>query len=484
MSDTPEAHDDIAFLSALELKDAYARRELSPVEVTERTLQRIAERDAAVGAMVTVTDELAREQALVSERAYKEGRPRALEGVPATIKDLSATRGIRTMRGSRLWQDWVPDFNPPVVERMYDAGTVILGKTNTPEFGWKGDSGNRVAPPTRNVFDLERTAGGSSGGAAAAVATGLGPIAQGGDGGGSIRIPASFSGVFGIKPSFGTVPGFPAGAVEQLNSVGPLARTVRDAAAFLEAIAGWDPRDRTSSKPALTDLVAQCDGGVRGLRVAWSDGLSGGPAEPGVLDVTRAAAKVFEDLGCIVEDVTPDLPDVNRPLEVLFSAGYAGMFGDTFESIADDLDPGLRQVVEMGREMSGAEVAAAHLARLDVYDRMRRFFDRYDLLLCPAVSVEPFTAGDDHPATINGVPQTHYSWLWFTGTFNLSGHPAASVPAGLSADGLPVGLQIVGAMNADPLVLRASAAFEAARPWVGALREANRKLPAGALAGR
>jgi aspartyl-tRNA(Asn)/glutamyl-tRNA(Gln) amidotransferase subunit A len=480
-SHEPDPENEIAFMSALELKAAYERRELSPVDVTEELLERIEERDGPVGAFVLRSDEVARDQAKRAELAYREGRPRALEGVPVSIKDLAPTRGIRTMRGSRLYENWVPDFDAPVVERLRDAGSVFLGKTNTPEFGWKGDSGSRVGPPTRNPFDLSRTAGGSSGGAAAAVATGLGPLAQGGDGGGSIRIPASFCGVFGLKPTFGTVPAYPASAVEQLNHMGPLSRTVRDAALFLDVTAGTDVRDRTSFPKRVESFVAACEGDVRGLRIAWSEGLSGGSPEPDVRDIALAAARVFEDFGCVVEEADPDLPDVNKPIGDLFCGGYAGMLAAGWDEVKDELDQGLRAAVEHGMTLSGAEVAAAHMARLDVYDRMRRFFERYDLLLCPTVSVPPFTAGDDHPETINGVPQESYSWLWFTATFNLSGNPAATVPAGLNEAGLPIGLQIVGPLHADALVMRAAACFEAARPWVGHLRAAGMALD-GALA--
>jgi aspartyl-tRNA(Asn)/glutamyl-tRNA(Gln) amidotransferase subunit A len=215
--------------------------------------------------------------------------------------------------------------------------------------------------------------------------------------------------------------------------------------------------------------------------VAWSEGLSGGPPEPDVRDVALAAARAFEDLGCHVEEADPDLPPTDKTVGDLFCGGYAGMFASTWDEVKDELDQGLRAAIEHGLTLSGAEVAAAHMARLDVYDRMRRFFEHYDLLLCPTVSVPPFPAGDDHPETINGVAQEAYTWLWFTATFNLSGNPAATVPAGLTESGLPIGLQIVGPLHADALVMRASAAFETARPWIDRLRTAGRALD-GAIA--
>src|SRR3954464_7218906 len=273
--------DSITYLSATELIDLYRQRQLSPVEVARSTLDRINRVNPTINAFTTITDELALNQAAEAERAYANGTAAPLAGVPMSIKDLTPTRGIRTARGSLVDPNWIPETDAPVVERLYAAGAVMLGKTNTPELGWKGDSGNRVFGPTFNPWLRDRTAGGSSGGAAAAVAAGLGPLAQGSDGAGSIRIPAAFCGTFGFKQSFGLVPQFPPSAVGDLSHLGPITRTVRDAALMLNAIVGADARDSLSWSSGV-DYLRAIDGPIRGLRVAWSPTLGYAAVEPEV----------------------------------------------------------------------------------------------------------------------------------------------------------------------------------------------------------
>ena len=465
---------EIAWLSALELRGLYRSRALSPVEVAEATLARIEATDPALSAFVTVTAERALAEASRAERAYAIGHAeRPLEGIPVSLKDLTPTRGVRTTRGSLLYEDWVPDFDAPVAERVRDAGAVLIGKTNTPEMGWKGDSGNRVLGPTHNPFRRGRTAGGSSGGAAAAVAAGLGPLAQGSDGAGSIRIPAAFCGVFGHKPSFGLVPYYPPSAFEQLSANGPITRTVRDAALLLDVMAGPDPRDRMSLPASGTGFLAALEGGVRGLRVAWSDDLGFGAVEPDVLELARAAAIGFEDLGARVEELPAELPDPYPALETIWSTGQAAMHHDDLDAVRDRLDPGRLALIEASLGVSGVELAAAHAERLTFYGRVRELLRDYDLLLTPTLPVTAFAAGDDHPGQIGDRPASVLGWTCFTYPFNVTGHPAATVPAGLAADGLPVGLQIVGGWRADATVLRAAAAYEELRPWLAELREAS-----------
>src|SRR5829696_130032 len=297
-------NESIAYLSASELRDRYRTKAQSPVEVTRAVLDRIDRLNPVLNAFTVVTAELALEQAHAAERAYAAGDAPPLAGIPISIKDLTPTRGIRTARGSLLDPDWVPDEDAPVVERLYAAGAVMLGKTNTPELGWKGDSGNRVFGPSFNPWDLTKTPGGSSGGAAAAVAAGLGPLAQGSDGAGSIRIPAAFCGIFGFKQSFGLVPQYPPSAVGDISHLGPMTRTVADAALMLTVIAGGDPRDRFSWSSGV-DYLADLDQDVRGLRVAWSPDLGYAKVEPDVREATAASARTFETLGCIVEEASP-----------------------------------------------------------------------------------------------------------------------------------------------------------------------------------
>ena len=457
--------EEVCWLSAIALRERYRRRELSPVEVAAAVLERIDRVNPALTAYVTITRDLALAQAGKAGRAYDAGEAGPLAGIPISIKDLTPTKGIRTTRGSLMDPDWVPDYDPPFVERVYTAGAVMLGKTNAPELGWKGDSGNRIVGPSHNPWRHGRTAGGSSGGAGAAVAAGLGPLAQGSDGAGSIRIPAAFCGIFGIKPSFGLVPQFPASAVGDLSHLGPVTRTVRDAALLLDVVAGADPRDRLSYSAGV-DHLAACEGGIAGLRVAWSPDLGYAPVEPAVRQATAAAVRRFaEDLGCHVDEVEPGIEDPYETLDRLWASAMAGYQGDRLEERRTILDPGLVREIDRARGFSAVEVAAAHQRRNAYYHAWRAFFARYDLLLTPTLPCTAFKAGDDQPGQVAGVATSYLSWTPFTYPFNLTGQPAATVPCGVDADGLPIGLQIVGRWRDDATVLRAAAAFEAVAPW-------------------
>lgn len=456
--------DDVCFASAHELRDRYRRRDLSPVEVTEAILQRIDRVNPELNAIVTATPEVALTHANEAERAYRPGgEPGPLAGIPISIKDLTPTKGIRTARGSLLDPHWVPDEDAPFVERVLAAGAVMLGKTNTPELGWKGDSGNRLFGPTHNPWRHGRTAGGSSGGSAAAVAAGLGPLAQGSDGAGSIRLPAAFCGIFGLKPSFGLVPQYPASAVGDLSHLGPMTRTVRDAALLLSVVAGEDARDRLSRSTTPSDNLAVIDAGVEGLRVAWSPDLGYATVDPAVAALTESAARRFADLGCEVETATPDLQSPWDIVDLLWSSAMAGSFHGRLDKVRDSLDPGLLAVVERGQTLRADAVAAAQLRRNAYYQGMRRFMDRFDLLLTPTVPITAFRAGADRPDAADGGGD-YLDWTPFTYPFNLTGQPAATVPCGF-VDGLPVGLHIVGRWRDDATVLRAAAAFETAAPW-------------------
>jgi aspartyl-tRNA(Asn)/glutamyl-tRNA(Gln) amidotransferase subunit A len=457
-------HESIAYLSASELKTLYSARALSPVEVTRAILDRIERLNPELNAFTIVTPELALEQASTAERAYAGGDAPALAGIPISIKDLTPTRGIRTARGSLIDPDWVPDEDAPVVERLYAAGAVMLGKTNTPELGWKGDSGNRVFGPSFNPWNLTKTSGGSSGGAAAAVAAGLGPLAQGSDGAGSIRIPAAFCGIFGFKQSFGLVPQYPPSAVGDLSHLGPMTRTVRDAALMLNAMAGADARDRLSWSSGI-GYTRDLDAGVGGLRVAWSPTLGYARVASDVLENTERAAMTFRDLGCEVEQVDPDLPDPAAIIDVMWSGAMAGYFAGRLDDVGQLLDPGLLAVIERTKSLSAADMAHALQQRNTYYTGMRQFMDRFDLLLTPTLPVTAFTAGLDEPDDWQRATLAPLDWTPFTFPFNLTGQPAATVPCGFDRDGLPVGLQIVGRWRDDNTVLRAAAAFESAMPW-------------------
>jgi Asp-tRNA(Asn)/Glu-tRNA(Gln) amidotransferase A subunit family amidase len=458
--------EEICFLSALQLGAAFRARTLTPSEVTEAALRQIERVNPAVNAFVTVTADIARAGAQESDRRFAAGRVAGpLDGIPLGIKDLTATAGIRTTRGSYMHEWDVPTEDAPMVERLKRAGVVILGKTNTPEFGWKSPTDNLLFGPTRNPWNLERTAAGSSGGSAAAVACGMGPIATGGDGGGSIRQPASFCGVFGIKPTFGLVPLVPPGINGSFASDGPLSRTVRDGAMMLDAIAGYDARDIFSAPVPEVSYLAACDGGIDGLRVAWSPDLGYAAVDPFVREITERAAKRFAELGAHVEEAAPGWPDPWELFHTLFYSQTAGTIDGHLPEWEGKIDPGLIRIWEAGRQVTAFDIARDQRKRVDMQVMAAEFFQRYDLLLTPTMTLPPFPVGINFPPEVGGQPVTGMQWTAFTFPFNLTGNPAASVPAGWTDDGLPIGLQIVGPRWHDPTVLRACAAYEAIQPW-------------------
>jgi len=461
--------EQLAQLTARQLREGYESGALSPIAVAEAVLGRIERLNGDLTAFVTVTADEARQTAVAAERALRgddgaDGPGGALCGVPISIKDMIVTRGVRTTIGSLLLADWIPEFDTPTSERLRAAGAPLLGKTTTSEFGWKGDSGNRVNGPARNPWRLDRTAGGSSGGAAAAVAAGLGPAAIGSDGAGSVRIPAAFCGVFGIKPSCGVIPVFPISPIESLSHLGVLATTVADAADVLDVVAGPDPRDRFSLPDTGADYAAALTGPLGELRVAWSPDLGYAAVEPGVRESTAAAAAVFESLGCHVSEVVPGWDDPYPFLDAIWAAGNAGRHLHDLEDVRHLVDPGRLEIVERGMRITGPELAIAHAAKATFSETVRQFMDGYDLLLTPTLPLTAFEAGADQPGQVAGRPTEYLSWTPFTYPFNITGLPAASVPCGMSG-GLPVGLQIVGGWRQDALVLRAAAAFEEAAPW-------------------
>lgn len=456
--------DELAFMPATDLVAAIRARKISPVEVVGAVLARIDALNPRLNAYCTVTADAARRQARAAETAVMHGDPLGpLHGVPVSVKDLVITHGVRTAFGSRIYAGNIPEEDAPSVERLKAAGAILVGKTTTPEFGWKGVTDSPLFGISRNPWNLERTPGGSSGGAAAAVAAGLAPLAVGTDGGGSIRIPGSFCGVFGLKPTYGLVPVYPASATGTLSHVGPMTRTVRDAALMLQVMAGPDERDPLSFPLTGQDLTAGLDDGVRGLRVAWSPTLGYAVVDSEVRIVTEAAAKLFGDLGCRLEQVDRVFEDPDPIWSPLFYGGIAGRLHDSLEEWRDRMDPGLVQVVEEGSRISAVQLGKAGFARAAFTEQVRRFFSRYDLLLTPTLAVPPFAAGLERPP--DGRAGSRLAWVAFTYPFNLTGHPAATAPCGFTQDGLPIGLQIVGRRLADFTVLWAAAAFEAAAPW-------------------
>lgn len=458
---------DLALASAVDLARMVRAGEVSPVEILDAVYDRIKTLDSRVNAFCALTEESARAHARAAEAQVAAGSPLGpLHGVPVSIKDLLLTRGVRTMRGSAVYADFVPQENAPAVDLIQAAGAIVIGKTTTPELGWKGVTDSPVTGVTRNPWNLDLTPGGSSGGAAVAVALGMGPLAVGTDGGGSIRIPASFTGVFGLKPSFGRVPVFPPSAVGVMSHVGPIAFSVRDAGLMLNGMTGADVRDPFSLPANGMDYLAACDGGAQGLRVAWSPTLGYAPVDLEVRTLCERAARVFADeLGCVVEEADPGFANPAPFFKLLWACGLGAAVRDYFPAWAERMDPGLVAMVREYDGASAAELAGAHAERLKLYDVLRRFFERYDLLLTPTMPTTAWKAGVPIPVEIAGGSTAEFRYTPFTFPFNMSGHPAASVPCGLASSGMPVGLQIVGRRWADAQVLRAAAAFEEARPW-------------------
>ena len=463
-------NDDLAFMPTTELRALIAAGEVSPVEATELYLSRIDRLDSRLNSYLTVTADEAIDSARRAEEAVARGDALGpLHGVPISIKDLELTRGIRTTGGSLAFADRVPDEDSVVVERVRAAGAVILGKTNTPEFGLLGHTQNLLGDHCRNPWNTERTTGGSSGGAGAAVAAGLCSLATGSDGGGSIRIPSSFCGVYGIKPTQHRVPLYGGaasmGAFNMFSQSGPMTRTVADSAVLLQVLAGHDPRDFASLRDTPQDYLAATERGVDGLRLAWSPDFGFGAVDPEVVEVTSSAARVFEDLGCELGDAELILDEPFDPFWTLFSGIVYGRYTAVLDQHRDKLTDYALECMERGESLRASDYVSA-LGYVDVLKaQFADVFERYDLLLSPVMAVPAFPVGSP-PSEIDGRSVDAFAGAFpFTYPINMIGYTAASVPCGMSSDGLPIGLHVVGRPGDEATVLAASAAFERARPW-------------------
>jgi len=468
-------HNEICRMDAVTIAQLVRQKKLSPVEIVDAHLARMAALDPKLHAFCTPTPDLARATAKQLERdiaAGKEVGP--LAGVPVGIKDLVCTKGIRTASGSIAYKDFVPDEDDVVVERLAAAGAVIIGKTNVPEFGYSGVGHNPVFETTRNPWNLDLTPGGSSAGSGAAVASGMCPFAIGSDGGGSIRIPAAHCGLYGLKASMGRVPLYPGtkderypgvSSWESLEHIGPISRTVADSALMMSVIAGPDPRDRHSLPAASFDWMACLDSDLKGLRVAYSPDWGYAAVDPAVRRVVGEAVKVFkDDLGCTVEEANPGWDDPYNAFWglVALESDLKGL-REMADRYAPQMTPHLVDFIR--RPWTAEELTDAVMMRKAVNNKMWRLMQKYDLLLTPTLAVPPFPLLTQGPEKIDGRIVAPFQWLAFTFPLNMTGQPAATIPAGWTEDGLPVGLQIIGRHLDDPLVLRASAAFEAAHPW-------------------
>ncbi len=461
--------DELVWLPAIELAAMIRERAVSPVEVTDAVLARIERLNPSLNAFCLIAHEGARAAAREAEIAVTKGEPIGrLHGVPLSIKDMIFTRGLTTTGGSRLFAEETPMEDAIAVARLRAAGAVILGKTNTSEFGHKAVTDNPLFGPTRNPWRPTHTPGGSSGGAAAAVATGQGPIGLGTDGGGSVRIPASFCGLYGIKPSYGRVPnhpGFP--GWEHFSHTGPITRSVRDAAAVLDVIAGGDDLDLDSLPVGGEGYVEACDESVKGLHVAWSPDLGYARVDPEVARICEDAAAQFESLGCHVEVVNPAWDCAEEAFGAMVAAQFYAAWADRLPDDEPLMDPTLVKFIRRGGAITARQYIQAERWMRAFWLEVHQFLARFDLLLTPTAAVLPFALDGPPPREIAGERVSVLGWMPFTYPFNMTGQPAASVPAGSSSTGLPVGLQIVGRRNADRVVLAASAAYEAVCPWTG-----------------
>ncbi|WP_085522747.1 amidase [Tuberibacillus sp. Marseille-P3662] len=457
---------DICFMTARDIASAIKQKKVSAREVMEAHLDQIKQMNPYVNAIVSPVEDQAVQAAIAADEQLAAGIDVGpLHGLPMAHKDTHATAGIPTTYGSPVFRDHIPEQNDLIIERLKGAGAITVGKTNVPEFAAGAHTYNSVFGTTKNPYDLTKTAGGSSGGAAVAVACGMTPLADGSDMGGSCRFPAAFNNVVGLRTSPGRVPSYPKKApLSPLAVQGPLARNVADAAFMMSVIAGPDTRSPISIEEPGTQFRETLDRDLTGLRVAWSTDLGGAfPVDPAVRENIEQQVKIFEDLGCIVEEACPDLADADHVFHVLRAWEMAMSYSELLDQHRELFKSDLIWNIEKGQQLSRRDIDQAIQHHQQLYHNMRAFFERYDVLLLPVSQVPPFDANLDYPKTITGESMENYiDWMRSCYYISATGHPALSVPSGLTSDGLPLGLQIVGRHRADFEVLQIGHAFEKA----------------------
>jgi amidase len=453
---------ELCFTPASKLARLVHRRDLSVSELMKAFIAQIERVNPKVNAIVTFLPEQALRAASAMDR--KRAKP-PLAGLPIAHKDLVPTRGIRTTFGSLVYENHVPQENHLIVDRLAAAGAILIGKTNTPEFGSGSQTFNRVFGATRNPYDLSKTCGGSSGGAAAAVASGMLPFADGSDLGASLRNPGNYCNVVGFRPSPGRVPSWPAAdAWETLAVMGPIARTVEDCAFLLSAMAGPDPRAPVSIAEPGSLFAKPLKRDFRKVRVAWSRDLGGLPLDPRVTAVLESQKNVFQDLGCILEPAEPDFSGATEAFETQRAVNYLARFGHLLEKHRDKLKDDVIWNIEQGKRLTPEKIARALSLRTELFHRMRKFLEEYEFLLCPVNQLPPFPVEEEWPREVAGEKMGNYlDWMKSCYYVTITSHPAISVPAGFTPEGLPVGLQIVGRYRDDFSVLQLAHAFEAHR---------------------
>jgi amidase len=457
----------LCFLTASELARRIHRREVSCEEVMRAHLAQIERVNPKVNAIVTLLPERALEGARAADRRLAAGEPVGpLHGLPVAHKDLMPTRGVRTTWGSPIYRDHVPEQDGVLVERLREAGAIMVGKTNTPEFGAGSQTFNPVFGATRNPWDLSKTCGGSSGGAAVALACGMLPIADGSDLGGSLRNPASFCNIVGMRPSAGRVPSWPnVNAWYSLAVLGPMARTVQDCALLFSAMAGPDPRSPISIDEGGSVFARPLGRDFRGVRIAWSPDLGGLPVDPRVAAVLESAPRLLADLGAAVEPADPDLREADEVFRVLRAWHFELSYGDLLKTHRTQLKDTVIWNIEEGARLTGPQVGRAEAQRTQLFHRMRGFMEQYEFIAAPVVQVPPFDVDQPYVTEINGQPlHTYLDWMRSCYWISATGLPAVSVPCGFTPDGLPVGLQLVGRHRNDFGVLQLAHAFQQCQP--------------------
>lgn len=454
-------------LSIRRIATLYRTRQLSPVEVVDALLDRIDRLNSTLNAFVTVTPELARHAARTSEQKLRQGADLPLTfGIPFSVKDTLPTAGVRTTFGSPLFADVVPDENAAVVDALLRTGGILLGKTNTPPLGWIPVTQNALFGATPNPWNASVTCGGSSGGAAVAAATGLTPINVGTDGGGSLRVPGSFTGTVGFKPSYGRVPNYPTGPNWGLQHIGPLARSVADAADALDSMCTPDDRDPYALPPAGIRFGDHIERDLPALRILFCPDLGFVEAiDSEVVAACRVAAHNFAALGHRVTEMPLTLPSPMDAWQTLFVAGIANRLSAFMPARAHEIEPKLQEFIALGQSIAPDAYYRAWLAKNDWWQLIRPTFEDFDVIMTPAVACLPFAIGQETVGEIAGRRVSFYGWAPFSAPFNMTGQPAISIPVAQSASGLPIGLQIVGRRFADATVLALAASYERAHPW-------------------
>ncbi|MDA1279491.1 MAG: amidase [Chloroflexi bacterium] len=468
---------ELMFLPAHVQRRMIVEKEISSVELTMASLRRIADLEPRLNAFITLDEEGAISSARQADHQLASGQePGSLHGVPIAVKDLEVTKGLRTTLGSTFFKDWVPDYDSVAVERLRRTGAVILGKTNTPEFGNREETFTNIAPTCNNPWDPARMPGGSSGGTAAAIASGMCSIGTGTDGGGSVRLPASFCGIFGHKPTHGRIPRHGGKAKPAYNSAGtsgPMSNDVRDSAMLNQALSGFDQRDPGSVKAPVPDYLSELEGGVAGMRIGTTMTLGISDVNDDVATAVEESWIAFTELGASVEPVEINFHPIPREAWwTLWTAGQVAMYGHLADERPEDLMPYTLEMINHGRTLTGADVAVALRNVQNLQLKMYQLFQEYDLILAPtnaAVAWPHLQPPAEIGSKVNSdeMAGINYGAIPFTMVFNSSFNPASSVPCGFGEGGMPVGLQIIGDYDDDATVLRAGRAFEKARPWTG-----------------